>query len=135
MIDHRLTGATIISRMNPSSRSHTRDAALKMALNTSAMQRIPGNMNVVRSTPSVEPADSDCRPGPRTNRNSSGWSIHVRIILGSSAKRMRSRRHTTRTARPSDRQERSGTRTATMSAIVALTGPPSFRECSDRGPQ
>lgn len=88
------------------------------------MQTIPGNMNVVRSTPSVDPADNDCSPGPRMNRNSSGWSSHVRIILGSSAKRIRSRCQTTRTARTSDRQECSGTRTATISAIVALIGPP-----------
>ena len=63
-IDHRLTGATIISRMNPSSRSHTRDAALKIALYTSAMQTIPGNMNVVRSTPSVDAGRQRLQPGP-----------------------------------------------------------------------
>ena len=41
----------------------TSDAALIMPLNHIAMQRIPGNMNVVRSTPSVDASDSDCRPG------------------------------------------------------------------------
>ena len=79
-------------------------------------------MNVLRSTPSVDAAESDCSPEPRTNRNSSGWISDVTIRTRSSAKRIRSRRQTIRTARASDRQERSGTRTATTSAIAALIG-------------
>ena len=51
-------------------------------------------MNVVRSTPSVDAADSVCSPGPRTNRNSSGWISDVTIRMRSSAKRIRSRRQT-----------------------------------------
>ena len=54
----------------------TSETALNIALNTTAMQRTPGKMNVLRSTPSVEAADSDCRPDPSTNRNSSGWISH-----------------------------------------------------------
>ena len=107
----------------------TSDAALKMALYTSAMQRTPGNMNVVRSTPSVDAAESVCSPGPRTNRNSSGWISHVTIRMRSLAKRIRSRRQTARTARASDRHERSGTRTATTSATAALIGRPSTNTC------
>ncbi len=124
-IDDRRTGATISSRRNPSSRSQTSDAALKMALYTSAMPRTPGNMNVVRPTPSVDESESVCSPGPRTNRNSSGWISHATMPMGSLAKRIRSRRQTVRTARASDRHDRSGTRTATTSATTALIGPTS----------
>ena len=84
-------------------------------------------MNVVRSTPSVDAADSDCSPGARTNRNSSGWISAVTIRTRSSAKRIISRHQTARTARASDRQERSGTRAAMTSATAALIGPPSRR--------
>ena len=73
-------------------------------------------MNVLRSTPSVEAADSDCRPEPSTNRNSSGWISHIMICARSLAKRIMSRRQTAFTARASERHVRSGTRTATTSA-------------------
>ncbi len=41
-IELRRTGATIISRRNPNSRSHTIDAAENIAVNSTAMQRMPG---------------------------------------------------------------------------------------------
>ncbi len=41
-IELRRTGATIISRRKPNSRSHTIDAAENMAVNITAMHRIPG---------------------------------------------------------------------------------------------
>ena len=104
--------------------------ALKMALDTRAMHSTPGNMKVVRSTPSVDPDDSDSSPEPRMNRNSSGWIIQLRIIFGSSMNRRRSRHQMARTARASDRHERSGTRTAATSAIAALIG----RPCPSRRP-
>ena len=111
MIDDRLTGATIISRRNPSSRSHTSEEALKIPLSIAAMHRTPGKMNVLKSTPSVEAADSVCRPEPRTSRNSSGWISHITICMRSPVKRMSSRRQTIFTARSSECHERSGTRT------------------------
>ena len=82
-------------------------------------------MNVVRSAPSVDVSESVCSPGPRTNRNSSGWISHATMPMGSLANRIRSRHQTVRTARASDRQERSGTRTATTSMAAALIGPTS----------
>ena len=123
-IDVRLTGATIISRRKPSSRSHTSDAALIIAVNSTATQRTPGNMNVLRSTPLVEAAESDCRPEPSTNRKSSGWISHVMTCARLPAKRIRSRCQTVFTARASERHVRSGTRTATMSAMTALIASP-----------
>jgi hypothetical protein len=41
-IELRRTGATIISRRKPNSRSHTIDAAENIAVNITAMQRTPG---------------------------------------------------------------------------------------------
>ena len=41
-IELRRTGATIISRRNPNSRSHTIEAAENIAVNITEMQRIPG---------------------------------------------------------------------------------------------
>ena len=41
-IELRLTGATIISRRNPNSRSHTIEAAENIAVNITARQRMPG---------------------------------------------------------------------------------------------
>ena len=41
-IELRRTGATIISRRKPNSRSQTIDAAENMAVNITAMQRMPG---------------------------------------------------------------------------------------------
>ena len=41
-IDERRTGATIISRRKPNSRSQTTEAAENIAVNTTAMHRIPG---------------------------------------------------------------------------------------------
>ena len=41
-IEARLTGATIISRRKPNSRSHTIDAAENIAVNITARQRTPG---------------------------------------------------------------------------------------------
>ena len=63
-IDDRRTGATISSRRNPSSRSQTSDAALKIALYTNAMQRTPGNMNVVRSDTVGRCVRERVQPGP-----------------------------------------------------------------------
>ena len=42
MIELRRIGATIISRRKPNSRSHTIDAAENIAVNITAMQRMPG---------------------------------------------------------------------------------------------
>ena len=131
-IDDRRTGATSISRRNPNSRSITSDIALNIALNTSAMQMTPGKMKVLRSTPSVDAAASVCSPAPSTNRNSSGWISIVAIRMRSVVKRIRSRRQTIRTARTSDRQERSGTRTATTLATALIGRPPTAR-ASSRG--
>ena len=91
------------------------------------MQTTPGKMNVLRSTPSVEAADSDCRPDPSTNRNSSGWISHIMTCERSLAKRIMSRRQTAFAARTSERQLRSGTRLATTSAVTAVIAslPPS----------
>ncbi len=132
-IDERRTGATSISRRNPSSRSITSEIALNIALKTSAMQRIPGKMNVLSSTPPVDAAASVCSPAPSTNRNSSGWTSIVAIRMRSVAKRIRSRRQTIRIARASERQERSGTRTATTSMTVTLIGGPPPARASSRG--
>ena len=41
-IDARLTGATRISRRKPNSRSHTIEAAEKMAVNSTDMASTPG---------------------------------------------------------------------------------------------
>ena len=41
-IELRRIGATIISRRNPNSRSHTIEAAENIAVNITAMQRMPG---------------------------------------------------------------------------------------------
>ena len=41
-IELRRTGATIISRRNPNSRSHTIEAAENIAVNITEMHRIPG---------------------------------------------------------------------------------------------
>ncbi len=41
-IELRRTGATIISRRKPNSRSQTIDAAENIAVNITAMQRMPG---------------------------------------------------------------------------------------------
>ena len=41
-MDERLTGATIISRRKPNSRSHTIEAAENMAVNITAMHSTPG---------------------------------------------------------------------------------------------
>ena len=42
MIELRRIGATIISRRKPNSRSHTIEAAENIAVNITAMQRMPG---------------------------------------------------------------------------------------------
>ena len=118
-IDDRLTGATSSSHRKPSSRSHTSEAAVKIDVNSTVMPRTPGKMNVFRSTPPVEAADSDCRPEPSTNRNSSGWISAMAICMRLPAKRIRSRRQMVFTARSSERHERSATRTATTSATIA----------------
>ncbi len=41
-IEERRTGATIISRRKPNSRSHTIEAAENIAVNITAMQSTPG---------------------------------------------------------------------------------------------
>ena len=41
-IELRRIGATIISRRNPNSRSHTIEAAENIAVNITAMHRMPG---------------------------------------------------------------------------------------------
>jgi hypothetical protein len=71
-IELRRIGATIISRRKPNSRSHTIEAAENIAVKSTEMARMPGNMNVLRLTPWVEALDSCCRPEPRTNRNRNG---------------------------------------------------------------
>ena len=53
-IDERRTGATSISRRKPNSRSHTIEAALKIAVNITDMHRMPGKMNVGQVQPGAE---------------------------------------------------------------------------------
>ena len=89
-IDERRTGATSISRRKPNSRSHTIDAALKIAVNITDMHRMPGKMNVVRFSPE-----------PSANRNSSGWTSDVTMPSRSLRKRMSSRVQTILIARSS----------------------------------
>ena len=59
-------GATSISRRNPNSRSHTIEAAENVAVNSTEVARMPGNMNVLRSTPPVELSVRVDSPVPST---------------------------------------------------------------------
>ena len=48
-------GATSISRRKPNSRSHTIDMAEKIAVMTTLIATMPGNMNFLKSKPAVVP--------------------------------------------------------------------------------
>ncbi len=115
-IELRRTGATIISRRKPNSRSQTSEAALKTAVNITDMQRMPGKMNVVRST---SPPTTESRPAPSANRNSIGWISDVTIRIRSCLNRINSRLQTILIARSSLRYVRSGTRTRTTAVLIA----------------
>ena len=107
----RHTGATIISRKKPNSRSQTSEAAENMAVNITAMHSTPGYTNVRRLTPCVPAAAIRDRPVPSTNRNRNGWTSAVMIRSRSRPKRISSRFQTTLIARASPRRLRTGTRT------------------------
>jgi hypothetical protein len=88
----RDTGATSTSLRKPNSRSHTTEMAERIAVNSTAMHRMPGNMNWRKS--SAPPAADDIawpRPVPNTNRNSSGCASEAMIRARSRKKRMTSR--------------------------------------------
>ena len=51
----RLVGATSISRRKPNSRSHTIDMPEKIAVVTTLIAMMPGNMNFLKSNPAVVP--------------------------------------------------------------------------------
>ena len=112
-IDARRTGATIISRRKPNSRSHTSEARgehrgeqHRHAEDAGEDERLAGRR---RRWPA---RTATAGPSPSTNRNSSGWTSDVTIRMRSLAKRISSRRQTTLTARSLRRaSERSGTRT------------------------
>src|SRR5580693_9309028 len=114
----RRTGATIISRRKPNSRSHTSDAAENMAVNITAMHSTPGYTNVRRLTPCVPAEASRESPVPSTNRNRNGCISDVRMRSRSRLKRIISRFHTTLIARSSLRALRMGTRTRAISCGV-----------------
>ncbi len=114
---HRRTGATSISRRNPNSRSHTIDAAEKIAVNSTDIASTPGYMNVLKSTPTGRPREaSRDRPVPSTNRNSTGCTSDVMARSRSLRNLISSRRQTMLTARRSARMLRSGTATL-MSSV------------------
>ena len=52
-IDDRGTGATSISRRKPNSRSQTIEMPAKIAVNSVEVATMPGNRNVLKSTPPV----------------------------------------------------------------------------------
>jgi hypothetical protein len=64
------------------------------------MARMPGNMNVLKSTPPLEETSEE-RPVPSTSRKSTGWTSDVTSRSRLRRKRSSSRLHTTRTARAS----------------------------------
>src|SRR4051812_27808115 len=75
----RRTGATIISRRKPNSRSQTSDAAENIAVNSTAMHSTPGYTNVRRLTPCVPPEVRRDSPDPSTKRNRNGCTSEVTI--------------------------------------------------------
>ena len=114
----RRTGATIISRRKPNSRSQTSEAAENMAVNMTAMHSTPGYTNVRRLTPWVPAEAIRESPVPRTNRNRNGCIRAVRMRRRSWLKRISSRFQTTLIARSSPRALRVGTRTPATSGSI-----------------
>ena len=76
-IELRRTGATSISRRKPNSRSQTIDAAENIAVNMTAIARMPGYRKVRSDRPPVLPWVSRERPLPSTNRNRNGCTSEV----------------------------------------------------------
>ena len=65
----RETGATMTSLRNPNSRSQTIEMAEKIAVKSTVIASVPGNMNWRKSTaPACEPDIAEPRPVPNTNR-------------------------------------------------------------------
>jgi hypothetical protein len=98
MIEAREIGATIISRRNPNSRSHTSEMPAKAAVNSTEVASTPGNRNVGKL---MSPPVSTMLPSPVpiTKMNSSGCSSIDSIRARSCRKRSSSRRVTTQVAR------------------------------------
>jgi hypothetical protein len=65
-------GATSISRRKPNSRSQTIEMPAKIAVNSVEVATMPGNRNVLKSTPPVAERVSPDSPLPSTNSSSSG---------------------------------------------------------------
>jgi hypothetical protein len=116
----RRTGATSISRKKPNSRSHTIEIAENIAVKSVEVARMPGNMNVSRSSDPVLPWVSDDSPAPRTNRNSRGCTSAETKRVRSCSVRMRSRWTTILMARRSRPIVLAGT--ATLATCV-IDGP------------